>query len=66
MANGHSEIDAEKLNKLGCEYGRMTNNRIDAIEKEVNAMYFWIKTGIVGIIGMFFTIITMLAKMLWG
>lgn len=66
MANGHSDVNTDKLNKLGCEYGRMANKRIDVIEKEIDGMYFWIKTGIVGIIGMFFTIITMLAKMLWG
>lgn len=66
MANGHSEVDTEKLNEKGCEYGRKVNTRLDVVEKNVETNYFWIKTGIVGIIGMFFTIVIMLSQLLWG
>ena len=65
MANGHPEVDAEKLNDKGCEYGRTVNAKINNLAKEVDKMYNWIKIGITGIIGMFFTIIIMLSQMLW-
>ena len=35
MANGHGEVDSEKLNKEGCEYGRTAKRRIDNMEKDL-------------------------------
>lgn len=64
--NGHGEINSEQLNREGCEFGRSRREEIKKMQEDIEYLKNWLKLGITGIIGMFFTVIVMLSRILWG